>query len=190
MVALRQYECVSQDGTVLAAKDVDGLIVAWVPTAGADEDNTANLVDVEGLGNGVLSWPRRIVSTLVDANASITQAKVYISGTVLGGAVVSETLTHVAAGELETSHAYETVTSYITHVDGVVTAVVDTLELGWGDAMALPTRDVGTVAEIRVKRADATIDSGTVTLSPYWTWEPTGGNVPDAALRFYVEIYE
>jgi len=29
-----------------------------------------------------------------------------------------------------------------------------------------------------------------VTLSPYWTWEPTGGNVPDAALRFYVEIYE
>ena len=185
-MTVSQYQLIALDGSALVALDVDGLLAAFVPTASADTVVTGSLLDPHGTGAGELDWARTVTMTLVDADATVTSAKMYLTGTDLGGAVMQETLTLVAAGTTESNNAFASLTAVTYHVDGVVTAVIDTLSLGWGDKLALP-ETVGALGNIRTKRVDTTIDAGTVDLT-YQTWEPTGGNIPDAAKRFYTEI--
>ena len=182
-----QWNLVGQDGVALAAADPNGLLVAFVPTASADTDVSGSLLDTFGTGVGEIDWARSITSTLTDADATITSAKIYLTGYNRANVLIQETLTHAVAGVVESNYAFWIITSVIYHVDGVVTPAIDTLELGWGDKLGLPT-SISVATEIRTKRADAVIDAGTIDIA-FQTWEPTGGNVPNAAKQFYFETY-
>lgn len=186
MAQIIQLECVGQDGTALVALDTDGLLAQFEPTAGVDTDVSGSLLDPHSTGTGELDWGRSVTMTLTDADSSITQAKMYLTGADIFGVTRQETLTAVGAGTVESNYAFAVITEVIYHVDGSVTGGLDKLELGWGDKLALPY-GITALTEIRTKRVDTTIDSGTVDLT-YQTWEPTGGNIPNASKRFYIEF--
>lgn len=184
---MAQWQLIGQDGAALAALDTNGLIAAFEPTAGVDTDITGSLLDPFSTGVGEIDWARSVTATLVDANASITQVKVYLTGKNRADLTIQETLTLNAAGTVESNNAFWVLDSVIYHVDGTVTVAADTLELGWADKLGLPTA-IGALSEIRTKRVDTTIDAGTVDLT-YQTWEPTAGNIPNASKRFYFETF-
>jgi hypothetical protein len=186
-MTVSQFQLIGLDGAALAALDTDGLIAAFEPTAGADTTITGSLLDPFSTGTGEVDWARSVTATLVDANASITQVKVYLTGTDVSGGTQQETLTLSAAGTVESNRAFASLTAVVYHVDGTVTGGLDTLEVGWADKLGLPTT-VSALTDIRTKRVDTTIDSGTIDLT-YQTWEPTAGNIPNASKRFYIEVF-
>jgi hypothetical protein len=187
MSAIRQYELISLDGTALLAADDDGLIADYNLALGT-VDKSAALLDTASLGVGVMQWGRSVTGTLTDANASLTEVKVYLTGEDVFGNTLQETLTFSAAGVQESDYMFASISEVLVHADGVLDAGVDKLKLGWGSILALPVR-IGSLGVIRTKRVDTTIDSGTVDLT-YQSWEPTGGNIPNAAKRFYMDVVE
>jgi hypothetical protein len=182
-----QWELRGKDGSPLVAADPDGLLAAFLPTAGADTNKTGSLLDPHSTGVGELDWARSITLTLVDANAGITQVKVYLTGENVFGVLIQETLTLIAAGVTESNYAFSSVTSVIYHVSGVVNAP-DTLELGWGDKLGLPAT-ITSLDQIRTKRFGSAIDAGTISIPTFQTWEPTVGNIPDGATAHFFETW-
>ena len=176
-----QYHYMARDGSEPSAESDHGALAAFVPTGGSDQTIAIGTVTQPDI-------PRSVTVTLTDANASITQVKVYIKGLSFGGAVQEETLTLLAAGTVESNRAYRVLTDdIIYHVDGVVTAIVDTLEIGYSNRIGLPDA-LAAEAEIWVKQVDGAVDVGTVDMT-YKTWEPTGGNQPDGAKVFILEAH-
>jgi hypothetical protein len=184
---MAQWELRSKKGVALLALDTDGLIAQFTPTIGVDTTITGSLLDPHSTAAGELDWGRSITATLTDADASITQMKVYLTGTDTYDAVIQETLTLVAAGTVESSAAFASLTAVIYHADGVAGGA-DKLEVGWGDKLGSPLSTLAAAAEIRTKRVGAVIDAGTINTT-FKTWEPTGGNLPDAAKLFFFETW-
>jgi len=189
-VALVEYELVGSDGAALPALDADYYYVATAMTGGSDQDITGSLAATQA------TYGRSVTASLVDADASVTQLKVYLSGLDTFGRAITETLSFTGSpgtSTQESNYAFRELTSVIYHADGTVGGT-DTLALGFKDKLGLP-REITSVSDILKARVDSTAyenpASGAGTFNAtYGTWEPLGGVIPNASRRYYIQVKE
>jgi hypothetical protein len=178
-MSILQYHYYQTDGGAPMTADAISVVAAFVPTAGSDVTIASGDITNPDV-------PRRVKVYQTDANSTITGTKVYLTGTDIENQAIQETITLGTGTTSGTSvYAYRSFTSIIYHVDGVVTAVVDTLSIGPDVALGIPTA-IEALDDILRKIVDTAADAGTVSLT-YHTWEPTGGNVPNGSKAFTIE---
>lgn len=181
MTTTKLYQWLSSAGAAPAAKSATAIVAAFEPVAGA----TTSII-------GSVTQPdvvRGLTFYKTDANSSITEAKLYVTGTNWDGAAIQETMT-LGAGtaNVRSVYAYRSITALSYHVDGTVTGGADTISLGTDDRLGIDPAITATSLIFR-KISDAAADAGTVTLdgATQYMWEPTGGNIPNSAKHFKME---
>ena len=180
---LRNIEIMQADGGPPDAADTDAFFVAIEPIAGTWVDVViANQPDV----------PRNVTFGIVDANSSITGATLEITGTDSQGRALQETISTSVAGTQTVvgERCFATITSARYIVSGVVTVGADTVQGGYGDILGLPLA-IADISDVKNRRQDGNSAVGTLSIptGTHGTWELSGGNVPNAARRYYVDIH-
>lgn len=178
----REIPIVRADGTAPLAADTDQFFVAIEPVAGAWVSvSIANQPDV----------PRNATFGIVDANSSITGATLEVTGTDSQGRTLMETISTSTAGTQTVvgERAFATITSARYIVSGVVTGGADTVQGGYGDVLGLPLA-IGAVSDVKNRRQDANSAVGTISIptGDHGTWELSGGNAPNGARLYFVDI--
>lgn len=84
--------------------------------------------------------PRILTATLTDGDGSITYGHVDLYGTDFWGNKVSERIVLAAGSTVEGTQVFRSISKAIIHVEGAVTATVDTVEIGTTDKLGLPVR--------------------------------------------------
>jgi len=135
---------------------------------------------ISGLTAGALTvaaqpdYPRTLMAFLTDANATITGATVTIVGLDQNGEGITDILTITAAGAVEGVKAFSKVTSATwALVSGTVTATDDTVAIGFGARIGLPSAPGATIDRVISSIFDDAPDAGTF-YANYGTYIPAG----------------
>lgn len=175
-----QYDVQIQSaaGAAPIAAVADGFFTAVLPVAGVwTAVAIANQPDV----------PRNVTFGIVDADSGIASAYLEVIGTDSQDRALEETLTFSGGGTatIVGNKCFKTITS-ARFIAAATVSGADTLQGGYGNILGLPY-DIGAVSDVINRREDGNAGVGTIDAT-YNSWTLSGGNVPDAANRYYVTI--
>lgn len=119
-------------------------------------------------------YPRTIVGFLTDANTSITGGTLTITGLDQNGEGITDILTFTAAGAKDGVKAFSKITSATWALTGgTVTTTDDTIALGFGQAIGLPSAPGATIDRLITSIFDDAPEAGTFNAT-YGTYIPAG----------------